>query len=610
MSFEDKISQNKNEEQGSNKRKPSTNPNVRTLGKSGSNNVLGTSSDRRSSEIKKALDEALKLEDKGSNYKLTLLERGRDINVNASAICLSTLVDGCTYFFTMIVQDSDFKIVEPSHQSIMGHRSERRFKDRPAQASDLWAHSAVYADEVTSKLMQVLKVTDLNSMVSVGAYCIAPEFDIEQEASLNSILTTATQAIDFQLSTDQQSSIVGLEGKLSAKVVFKPTPIATTNGHPVRRDWCVQIGVSSNSQRNNSDIASSSWSQICEVSGDVRLEYIGKQGSFNQFVVGQPIEKTHDVYIDIKKIDFSSDADAAIALMALANTCKLMVEGRNYLNCLANRFNELNALHLDIDENFLKSQANGRIFDATDKGFNIALVDNLLFNDPSINLVCPEAGDNSWLFDHLAKAIEEPNGNSADLLISASNTLLYGNPQGQFSNRSDRNGTIEKRVDDFNVGWIENEQFVIEGYYPHRDNDVLEDISTWDYLAVLNEFGENDEEIVNKFACTYSPGVDVHERMHERIKVLTDIEAGFVHTGTSYVIGLDPTSWIDLANRMCNELGNNFTYDNGNNLDMNNRVRGQERSTRTFSQSDFQSGYRGRGRTNEGAGRRNNSRIL
>ena len=76
---------------------------ARTIGKTTGNNVLGTSTDRRGTEIKKVLDEALKNEETGSQFKLTLLERNRDIDVNASAIVLSTVVEGETFAFTYVV---------------------------------------------------------------------------------------------------------------------------------------------------------------------------------------------------------------------------------------------------------------------------------------------------------------------------------------------------------------------------------------------------------------------------------------------------------------------------------------------------------------------------
>lgn len=606
--FEDRLKENGTEDK---KVKASRNvpARARTIGKTTGNNVLGTSTDRRGTEIKKVLDEALKNEEKGSQFKLTLLERNRDIDVNASAIILSTVVENETYIFTYVIEDSDFKIAEPSRQSVLGSRSELRYKDRPATASDLPVHSKVFRSEVTEKIKKVLNV---DTVIPVGAFCIAPEFDIEQEASINSLLTIATQAIDFVISSDKLSTINGIDGKLNARVIFSPTETANSNGHPVRRDWAVEIGVVANNRREEADIASNNWTPICEVSGDVRLEYIGQQNNYAmapQF--GQALEKTHDVFIDIKNINFASDADAALTLMAISISTKMMVENCNYLNCLNNRANVLNALHLDIDKSFLDMQPNKMLFDATSKGFNIMSVAKLLFNEPSINLVCAESGDNSWLTDHLAAACEEPNGVSARLLESAANVLVYGSEDGRFSNQRGHEDEIEACIDSFNVGWIEDEYFAINGFYPDPKNDVLRDISTWDYLQVLNEFGD-DLDFVDAFGSTFVPGTDLHERMHARIKCLTDIEGGFVHKGTSFIIGLDPDSWIDLANRISQELGSNFTYDNGSNLDTNTRTRGGMRSSRTFNQGNFRQhsrNFSGRVNTDARGGRSSMSRI-
>tara|TARA_Y100001956_G_scaffold82973_1_gene107773 strand:- start:166804 stop:168591 length:1788 start_codon:yes stop_codon:yes gene_type:complete len=569
MSLADQLKeQEKNNQGGKGKGSPiSTGGRARTLGDKLSSITVGLNQDQRGLEIKTAI--AKTLEDKGrKEFSVELFEKQSDIKVNSSAVVLSFTHAGETIPFVFIIDDGSFK-PDIGNQSL--GLAKREQKDRPFLAADLWSHSELFESELRKALAERLSINE-DSIHWAGAFCIKPSLDAEEKPAINSLITEATQAIEMLLRQDTQATLVNLNGKIEVRINFSPDPTVTPNGEPVRRDWAVEIGLSTASSNNNRDIADSSYSKLLEVGGDVRLEYIEQMNMGmlpNQNIIHQ-IPKTHNAYIDIKTIDFVDDPDVALTLMGLALAIKALTDGGNWLNCLNNRRNELNALNYDIPIQYFP-KGHDALFDALPDDFNLAEVASTIFSDVAINLVCPEAGKMSWLFDHLRAACENQQGTSADLIASAAGILLNGDGD-----------SVKYNMSQFTVGTVLENEFTINGHFMDPENEMYRDIQEYDYLQILHLYREKGEDIIQKFGQSFDYNISPEARMHERIDVYKAIQPNFKHTGTGFLLALDPQSWEALAANIQDTLRQRLIVDYGNNLGEGRRSRGLQVTRRGF----------------------------
>ena len=299
------------------------------------------------------------------------------------------------------------------------------------------------------------------------------------------------------------------DGRVQARVDYNPVPSETAAGLPVRSDLAMDVVFAQNGQQN--DPFSQDSLTLSSFTGYVDLIPVAPELA----MPGQ-LPKTQIYVPQMVLTNLYSPTSLTLEsqLLALAAARALGAEmgwGATFNRKAAAgmNFRDIGAVALDVP--VLANQPGGpsRI-DTRAQAFDPSKLYELLtlavHPELMFRMDIPEAGEMTWV--HSAFSAAASNNEAYQAIVQAADNLT----KGCFSNIFG-GGPITV---------VENQRTIL-GYYIDKATQRMTPLSTIDYLAVLNYYGDTDMGTVREFDSTFYPQMPLEQRIDKRLKIIRSI---------------------------------------------------------------------------------------
>ena len=317
-----------------------------------------------------------------------------------------------------------------------------------------------------------------------------------------------------------------------ANVTFDPQALMDIHGsNPIRRDLSVSINHTVNSKDNGDEYMGRLNNSIAEMSGYMDMVYVTPDPV--QPGYGMPVSQTQVFQPRLVITDLRSDMgidNLAMQLMALS-TAVILVDNRRWANVYRGQYSDKGAVNPrditalgyeakvpDADGNLslgrINQGAGGLSPQALNDFLSIVCRPDLL-----ISMHIPEEGPQNWLHNiFLQAALGKTKAIRA--IIDAADTLT-GNNFSKYWNDETKP-----------MARVSNDRIALGWYYTDSTRTKVADIRDFDYLAMLNIFGDTDLDTVVAYDRTHTDGDDLAIRMSRRETIQTAaIPNAFKYTG-------------------------------------------------------------------------------
>ena len=489
--------------------------------------------------------------------------------LSAIAVCYNCTVAGKDYVavHTMVVSGG----TKLSNRTIQHSGQNVEIVTVPGDVADA---------ELRKRVLTIVTETYNNRNIRVlecASNVIHDEVDVTDNHQLRVIFANAIQACWHGLVIENvkdeapfNASVIGKSDSLVAYVDMHPQAVKSSSNLPVRSDVSVQLQavVQQSSQSQPEQVVA-----LTQVDGFVDLVYVPPQQQQQMVGWGQPMMMNTQRYCPRFVItNFASAIDASsmeLQLLALASS-QILIESISGAPQWMNTFKPRPAVKGEIDKrdigavglevNFTNDpNTKPTVIDTKSNGFgtqdlykmiNMACYPNLIYS-----LDVEEVGDMSYLnmpfimgsMDH-ARSLE-----------------IIGNAANNLTNNSFQRCWLQHTAGSAGEKFFWNDDNrIFIGYYVDKDG-IRRDLRDFDYLAILNILGRNNQSFIKEWSDTFDRrDIPLEIRMDRRRRIYESIMPGNVTIkGYARRVTMNPKFMAALT-QACKESGLVFRPSNLN----------------------------------------------
>jgi hypothetical protein len=499
---------------------------------------------------------------KGLNLEVALeILDNTVVQVGLSAIVFSHKHGNNVYFSTLLIEGSETTTLKPIKVQFQG----RDFTELARPATDFYDATTTHAiiDSLrTTYPGSAVEIIDVGANVisrvvtigkSVADLVKSTEMDLYVFYAINNILAAKlddTNEATFNVSV----AVSDRNARVRAQIDKNPAPIVSASGLPIRSDVSITISATTGDSLNGAKFVSSD--DITVINGYMDLSYIDARvaAALQSQITGVAVDpssitQTYMPRFVMTRVDSLLPVyNAEFSLLAIASSLA-MSRDNAWMDLFKPRYGRkpgldltdvgalgFEAVHLTEDGQAARIDVKSDDFSGNINNL-VEYLSTSMFTAINYSMDIVECSDTGGIDSlYLAAATGVPS--AIDAVIRHADQLTGG----RFSEIWE-GGAIATY----------NNVIVPMGYYEDKDG-VLRDLRTYDYLAMLNKWGETDINLVQKFSEAFDK---INEDPYYRLSVLKDLLVNTIGssvnvTSFAHRIDWDPTFLTTLVTAIAN----------------------------------------------------------